>query len=342
MLRRLSTGDAQLVLDSGARQGLARSIGEYGGVGASVDSGKPCPELRCGALPEREDPLLASLGASGAPGARPDRIAATAGYRLSEANSVSLEALHETRPGDGEGIAARVTGNLSWGGGTDGDPRAPVDSRFRRGESPAAGDAPGAGRPAPVRLDAVAVGAFYNLSGAPADDWIGAGVTETLTSALEQLDAVEVVRNPGGSGPAAAWVVDGEYRRWGDRLQQIDTRVVDTRSGAVAARSSVEGATAEIFDLQDRITADLAGVLGKSEYGRRDRPSRAAGGGAPTAATRRGGLASREAPGRRFRSVRGRVRSSSLSGRGTSTKARKRLLASAPPRADEFARATTN
>ena len=207
-------------------------------------------------------------GATGAPGARPDRIAATAGYRLSEANSVSLEALHETRPGDGGGIAARVTGNLSWGGGTDGELRAPADSRSRRGERAAAGDAPHAGRPGPVRLDAVAVAAFYNLSGAPADDWIGAGVTETLTSAIEQLDAISVVGIEEAGGAAPAWLVAGEYRRRGDSLQ-IDARVVDTRSGAVAARSRAGGVTAELFELQDRITADLTGALGNLSAGGR-------------------------------------------------------------------------
>ena len=207
-------------------------------------------------------------GAAGAPGARPDRIAATAGYRLSEANSVSLEALHETRPGDGGGIAARVAGNLSWGGGTDGELRAPADARSRRGERAAAADAPHAGRPGPVRLDAVAVAAFYNLSGAPADDWIGAGVTETLTSAIQQLDAVEVVGAEDAGGAAPAWLVAGEYRRRGNSLQ-IDARLVDTRSGAVAARSRAGGVTAELFELQDRITADLAGALGNLSAGGR-------------------------------------------------------------------------
>ena len=57
----LSAGDPQLMLDPGARQGLARAIGEHGGVGGSIDSGEPPPQLRGGALPERDDTLLASL-----------------------------------------------------------------------------------------------------------------------------------------------------------------------------------------------------------------------------------------------------------------------------------------
>ena len=218
------------------------------------------PDSRVNALWDPRAAPELHRGATGAPGARPDRIAATAGYRLSEAKSVSLEALHETRPGDGGGVAARVTGNLKWGGGTDGEPRPPADSRFRRGESAAAGDAAHAGRPAPVRLDAVAVAAFHNLSGAPADEWLGAGVKETLTNALEELAAISVVGNGEAGGKAPAWLVAGEYQRRGDRLQ-IDARVVDTRSGAVAARSRAGGVAAELFELQDRIAADLAGAL---------------------------------------------------------------------------------
>ncbi|MCY4635365.1 MAG: hypothetical protein OXG04_12815 [Acidobacteria bacterium] len=224
------------------------------------------PDSRVAALWDPRAAPEMHRGVAGAPGARPDRIAATAGYRLSEAKSVSLEALHETRPGDGGGVAARVTGNLQWGGGTDGEPPPPADSRFRRGESAAAGDATHAGRPAPVRLDAVAVAAFHNLSGAPADDWLGAGVKETLTNALEDLAAISVVGNGEAGGAAPAWLVAGEYQRRGDRLQ-IDARVVDTRSGAVAARSRAGGVAAELFELQDRIAADLAGALGNLSAG---------------------------------------------------------------------------
>ena len=60
-VRGLSAGDAQLMFDPGARQGLACAIGKHRSVGASIDSGEPPPELRCGALPERDDTLLASL-----------------------------------------------------------------------------------------------------------------------------------------------------------------------------------------------------------------------------------------------------------------------------------------
>ncbi len=217
------------------------------------------PDSRVNALWDPRAAPELHRGAGAAPGARPDRIGATAGYRLSEANSVSLGVLHETRGGAGRGVAARVTGNLNWGGGSSSELRAPADSRFRRGEN-AAGDAPHAGRQVPVRLDAVAVAAFHNLSGTATDHWIVAGVTETLTNAFEQLDAISIVDHGEAGAAAPAWLVTGEYQRWGNRLQ-IDARVVDTRSGTVAAQSRAEGGAGELFDLQDRIVAHLSREL---------------------------------------------------------------------------------
>ena len=114
--------------------------------------------------------------------------------------------------------------------------------------------------PAPARLDAVAVAAFRNLSPAPADAWLAEGIAETLTTAFMGLDGMSVVAAAAGGATPAAWSVEGEYRRR-DALLRIDARLVDTRSGFVVARSSAEGPAADIFDLQDRIAADLSAAL---------------------------------------------------------------------------------
>ena len=140
---------------------------------------------------------------------------------------------------------------------------------------------------APVGPGAVAVVAFANISGRPADDWVGAGIAETLAADLERLDAVSVVRGEGmvaearalGAGMAsswagdaerwmrevsrrrgAAWLVTGAYQRLGDRLR-ITARLVDTATGTVAAGARADGAVDEIFTLQDRIGAELTGAL---------------------------------------------------------------------------------
>ena len=57
----LSAGHPQLMLDTGAGQRSACAIGKDWAVGASIDSGKPPPELCSGAPPERHGTLLASL-----------------------------------------------------------------------------------------------------------------------------------------------------------------------------------------------------------------------------------------------------------------------------------------
>ena len=133
---------------------------------------------------------------------------------------------------------------------------------------------------------AVAVVPFTNISGLPADDWVGAGIAETLTADLERLDAVSVVRRRGtgrrgararrrewrrrrrvtpsggcarsaaGAGPPG-WS-PGAYQRLGDRVR-ITARLVDTATGTVAAGARADGAGDEIFTLQDRIGAELAG-----------------------------------------------------------------------------------
>ena len=133
----------------------------------------------------------------------------------------------------------------------------------------------------------VAVVPFENISATPADDWIGAGIAETLSADLERLDAVSVV---GGASLApapraldagtpssgtrddermlrevsrrrgAAWLVTGGYQRLGDRVR-ITARLVDTETGAVAAGAKADGAAEELFALQDRIAAEVADAL---------------------------------------------------------------------------------
>ena len=147
-------------------------------------------------------------------------------------------------------------------------------------------DVPGA-RWAPVEPGAVAVVPFTNISAVPADDWVGAGIAETLTADLDRLDAVSVVRGQGlvaearelGAGMAsaaagdgerwmrevsrrrgAAWLVTGAYQRLGDRVR-ITATLVDTATGTVASGARADGAVEEIFTLQDRIGAEVADAL---------------------------------------------------------------------------------
>ena len=126
---------------------------------------------------------------------------------------------------------------------------------------------------------------FVNVSGAPADDWIGAGIAETVTAEIDRRPALqsvggrqvrETMRALAASGaPAdssaslvevgraagARWVVGGGYQRLGARMR-ITARLVDVRTGAVAAATVVDGGVDQLFDLQDRVAADLFAAAG--------------------------------------------------------------------------------
>ena len=51
----------------------------------------------------------------------------------------------------------------------------------------------GAGADAGATGHSILVGAFANISGNPEDDWLGTGVSETLTADVGQLEGVTVV-----------------------------------------------------------------------------------------------------------------------------------------------------
>ena len=131
--------------------------------------------------------------------------------------------------------------------------------------------------PAAAGASAVAVLPFENISGQPQDDWLGAGIAESVLADLE-------TRNIAVIGPAAllaeaqregtdlavernaialsrrlgaAWLVTGGYQHLG-YLLRITGRVVDVRTGAVTSTVKVDGQRENLFELQDRIVAELA------------------------------------------------------------------------------------
>ncbi|MYD71360.1 MAG: hypothetical protein F4W89_11550 [Acidobacteria bacterium] len=118
---------------------------------------------------------------------------------------------------------------------------------------------PGAGASTAVMATepvSVAIASFENISANPADDWIGAGIAETLSAEFARLDTVSVV----GRQPVAKWLVTGAYQRVGDRMR-ITARVTDTETGAVASAARADGSVGELFALQDQIAADLSTTL---------------------------------------------------------------------------------
>ena len=125
----------------------------------------------------------------------------------------------------------------------------------------------------------VAIVPFTNLTEDPADDWIGAGIAESLATGLPGRYAVisraqvsDAANEASGSGGAATtdeavevgrrlgarYVASGAYQRLGEVIR-ITGRLVDVATGAVIRSAKVDGALADLFSLQDRVVAELSG-----------------------------------------------------------------------------------
>jgi TolB-like protein/Tfp pilus assembly protein PilF/predicted Ser/Thr protein kinase len=159
---------------------------------------------------------------------------------------------------------------------SDGAPRTGAAWRPVEFADPAMG-LPVAAPPNPQR--SVAVLAFANITGDPADEWISQGIAESLTADFAKVHGVTVItreqifdlqRNVSfGGRPAderqamelgrrlgASWVVSGAYQRLRDRVR-ITAQAIDVPTGRSVATVKIDGLIDGIFDLQDRLIEDL-------------------------------------------------------------------------------------
>ena len=139
-----------------------------------------------------------------------------------------------------------------------------------------AGQATGrADRAAP---QSVAIVPFENLTGNPADDWIGAGIAESLATGLPggypSADSPAVDSRSGeangdtasegvlevGRRLDAPYVVGGAYQRVGETIR-ITGRFLDVATGVVVRSARIDGTIDDLFSLQDRLVAELSGPL---------------------------------------------------------------------------------
>jgi len=142
----------------------------------------------------------------------------------------------------------------------------------------AAAQTPSGAPPASPGDDApVLVVPFANLAGDPADNWIGIGIAEAVAIDL-QVTGTPVLRAAaqarGDSGPGgvldagrqagAGRVVSGAYQRSGD-LIRVTARLLDVAEGTVLQSATVTGMLADIFELQDRVAAELRIEAGSVE-----------------------------------------------------------------------------
>ena len=135
--------------------------------------------------------------------------------------------------------------------------------------------------PAPAATAAgccVAVMTFANITREPADDWIGTGIAETVSSDLKNVHNLSVIgrarvydalRNLStdahlndslaidiGRRLGASWVVVGGYQRLGSSIR-ITANFVEVATGEVQRTVKVDGRIDDIFELQDKIVYEL-------------------------------------------------------------------------------------
>jgi adenylate cyclase len=120
----------------------------------------------------------------------------------------------------------------------------------------------------------IAVLPFENLSGDPEQDYFADGIVEDITTALSRISWFFVVaRNSSftykgrafdvrqvGRELGVRYVVEGSVRKAGRRLR-ISGQLVDTASGNHIWADRFDGALEDVFDLQDKITSNVAGAI---------------------------------------------------------------------------------
>jgi non-specific serine/threonine protein kinase len=127
--------------------------------------------------------------------------------------------------------------------------------------------------------NSVAVMTFSNITREPADDWIGTGIAETVSSDLKNIHGLTIIgrarvydalRNLStdahlkdslaidiGRRLGATWVVVGGYQRI-SALVRITANFVEVATGEVRRTVKVDGRIDDIFALQDKIVFELS------------------------------------------------------------------------------------
>jgi len=132
---------------------------------------------------------------------------------------------------------------------------------------------------------------FDNMSAEPGQDYIADGIVEAITAALSRIRSFFVIARSSaftykgcatnvrdiGKELGVAYLLEGSVQKAGNRLR-ITVQLIETESGAHVWSSRYDGTIDDIFDLQDRITEQVAGALQPSiriaeiERSRRKRP----------------------------------------------------------------------
>ena len=132
---------------------------------------------------------------------------------------------------------------------------------------------------------------FDNMSAEAGQDYLADGIVEAITAALSCIRSFFVIARSSaftykgravnardiGKELGVAYMLEGSVQKAGNRLRII-VQLIETEGGAHVWSSRFDGAIEEFFDLEDRITEQVAGALQPSiriaeiERSRRKRP----------------------------------------------------------------------
>jgi TolB-like protein/class 3 adenylate cyclase len=134
----------------------------------------------------------------------------------------------------------------------------------------------------------IAVLPFANMSGDPEQEYFADGIVEEIITALSHMRWLSVIaRNSSftykgknvdvkqiGRDLGVRYVLEGSVRKGGNRLR-ITGQLIDTATGAHLWADRFDGATEDIFELQDQITAKvLSAIAPKLEQAEIERAKR--------------------------------------------------------------------
>src|SRR5262245_27440313 len=133
--------------------------------------------------------------------------------------------------------------------------------------------APQAPLPLPDK-PSIAVLPFQNMSGDPEQEYFVDGLVEDIITGLSRFKFLFVIaRNSSfaykGNSPdirqvgrelGVRYVMEGSVRKAGNRLR-ITGQLIDASDGAHLWADRFEGALEDVFELQDRVTASVVGVI---------------------------------------------------------------------------------
>jgi TolB-like protein/Flp pilus assembly protein TadD len=128
--------------------------------------------------------------------------------------------------------------------------------------------------PAVADKPSIAVLPFENMSGDPQQEYFADGIAEDLLATLSKIQELLVIaRNSSfvfkgqardireiGRMLGARYVLQGSVRKAGNRVR-LAAQLIDSQNGAHVWADRFEGDLDDVFELQDRITQDIATAL---------------------------------------------------------------------------------